>query len=298
MASYPDNLYLLPFDHRSSFIKAFFNNPKQLDAQQKKLIIQYKKYIFDGFLLALGYVKNPADCAIMIDEEFGLDIIKSAQHKNIIVALSTEKSGSKVFSLAYGNQFNKHILKIKPNLVKALVRYNPVNKQVNQTQLKRLKQLHDWCQDNSYKFMLESLIPPTPAQLKRFKNKRELYDAKLKPSLTVKMINEFRQAGIEPDIWKIEAFENQEDWPEIVDLIREKENTREVGIIMLGRGESFAKIKFWMNIAPKHLLNGFAVGRTVFLRPLLDFHHKKITKNQAIKQIAKNYLELVKYWQK
>ena len=299
MPGYCHHLYILPFDHRSSFARVFLGNFKKLDKKQIKLIKSYKQIIFDAFLLAIKHIIPADDCAIMIDDVFGADIIKSAQKKNITVCLPVEKSGQQQFSFEHGKNFDKYILNFQPQIVKALVRYNPNkdNKKNNLIQLKRLKKLNDWCRAKNYKFMLELLVPSTESNLKRARGKRENYDLRIRPQLTSRAISEFSQAAIWPDIWKIEAYEKQEDWQEIIDLIRD-DGRDEVAIIMLGRGESFAKVKSWMNIAPKHLLNGFAVGRTVFLRPLLDFHQKKIGKKQTIWQIAKNYLELIRYWEK
>lgn len=295
---YPKNLYVLPFDHRSSFIKTFVGNFKSLDKKQKKLISNYKQLIFNGFLTSLGYLKNPIDCAIMVDEDYGLNIIKTAKKKNIITCLPVEKSGQKSFAFQYGLEFNRHIEALRPDIVKALVRYNPVNKKINAGQLKKLAKLDKWCKEHSYKFMIEPLVPPTDGQLNKVNGKKEKYDAKIRPELTVRMIDQFHQNGIEPDIWKIEAFESDNDWHEVIDTIRDGGQRSEVAIIMLGRGESFAKVKTWMNQAPRHLLNGFAVGRTIFLRPLTDFHEKKISEKQAIIEIAKNYIELIRYWEK
>ena len=293
---YPKNLYILPFDHRSSFIKAFIGDIKNLDNKQKKLVSSYKKIIFEGFLMALGYVKNPIDCAVMVDEDYGLEIINLAKKKNITFCLPVEKSGQKNFDFQYSN-YDRHIEDIEPDIVKALLRYNPADKS-NQMQLKKLKQLDNWCKKNDYKFMLESLIPATLGQLKRVNNNQEKYDLKIRPDLTVRMVNELHIAGIEPDIWKIEAFETATDWHEVVETIRDGGKRAEVAIIMLGRGESFAKVKTWINEAPRHLLNGFAVGRTIFLRPLRDFHQRIISSKQTVTEIAKNYIELIRYWEK
>jgi len=297
MLGYPKNLYILPFDHRSSFIKTFIGAVKELDGQQKKLISDYKKIIFEGFLMSLGYVKNPVESAIMVDEDFGLEIIKLAKKKNIIICLPVEKSGQNNFAFQYGHDFSQHIQALKPDIVKALVRYNPADKKINQGQLEKIKELDSWCKDNSYKFMVESLVPPTPGQLKRARGRREVYDEKIRPALTLRMINEFHQAGIEPDIWKIEAFEHEDAWSETIDAICDGERSA-VAIIMLGRGESFAKVKTWMSLAPRHQLSGFAVGRTIFLRPLVDFHQKRISKKECMTEIAKNYIELIRYWEK
>src|SRR3989338_873850 len=298
MLGYPKNLYILPFDHRSSFIKTFIGAVKKLDNQQKKLISDYKKIIFEGFLMSLGYVKNPVESAIIVDEDFGLEIIKLAKKKNIIVCLPVEKSGQNNFAFQYGRDFSQHIQALKPDIVKALVRYNPADKKINHGQLEKIKELDSWCKDNGYKFMVESLVLPTPGQLKRARGKQEVYDEKIRPALTLRMINEFYQAGIEPDIWKIEAFEARRDWEEIIEIARNKERRKDVAIILLGRGEYFAEVKQWMSLAPRHQLNGFAVGRTIFLRPLIDFHQKRISKKECVTEIAKNYLELVKYWER
>ncbi len=295
MLGYPHKLYVLPFDHRSSFIKAFLGTSVELDKKQIKLIKQYKQVIWEAFLLALKYIDEPQACAILVDDEFGSEIIKQARKKNITVCLPVEKSGQKEFKFEHGREFSKAIEQIKPQIVKALVRYNPANKKINLNQLKRLKRLGDYCQQNDYKFMLELLVPPTASNLRRVRGKKENYDLKIRPALTLKAIKEFHQAGVEPDIWKIEAMESQAAWSELIDLIRDG-GRDEVGIIMLGRGESFAKVKQWMNLAPRHLLNGFAVGRTVFMRPLLDLHQHNIGRKWAIKQIARNYLELIRYW--
>lgn len=297
MLGYPHKLYVLPFDHRSSFIKAFLGQPKTLDKKQIKLIKQYKQIIFEAFLLSLKYVNEPKECAILVDEAFGGEIIKYARKKKITLCLPVEKSGQREFKFEHGRNFVRAIEQIKPQIVKALVRYNPANKKINLDQLKRLNKLSDYCHQNDYKFMLELLVPPTDSNLRRVKGKKENYDLKIRPTLTLKAIQEFHQAGVEPDIWKIEAMENQTDWAEVIDLVRDNGHD-EVAIIMLGRGESFAKVKQWMNLAPRHLLNGFAVGRTVFMRPLLDLHQQTIGRPWAVKQIAKNYLELIRYWER
>ncbi len=297
MPGYPHNIYVLPFDHRSSFIKAFLGQTTKLDKKQIKLIKQYKQIIFEAYVLALKYIDNPQDSAILVDETFGLEIIKAARKKKITFCLPMEKSGQKEFKFEHGRDFAKAIENIKPPIVKALVRYNPANRQTNLRQLKRLYKLSIYCQQHNYKFMLELLVPPSAANLRRVRGKKENYDLKIRPTLTLKAIQEFHQANVEPDIWKIEAMEKQADWPPIIESIRDN-GRDEVAIIMLGRGESFAKVKQWMNLAPRHLLNGFAVGRTVFMRPLLNLQQENISRKWAIKQIAKNYLELIRYWQR
>ncbi|NMB48450.1 DUF2090 domain-containing protein [Candidatus Kuenenbacteria bacterium] len=299
MLGYPKNLYLLPFDHRTSFIQTLFGPVKKLTSTQIKIIQNYKTLIFQAFLLAVKKAKFTAGLpAILVDEEFGLSILKSARKKKVAFLLPVEKSGQQIFAFAHGRNFGRVIQTLQPDIVKALVRSHPALKKENQIQLPRLATLSTWCRQNNFKLLVELLVPPTSADLKNFKNKREAFDRQLRPRLTVQVIKAFHAAGIEPDIWKIEALEKSSDWPKVIQSARAGTERQQVSIILLGRGESFAKVKSWFDVAPKRELNGFAVGRTVFLRPLIDLHSGKINKKQALRQIADNYLELVRYWQK
>ena len=67
-----------------------------------------------------------------------------------------------------------------------------------------------------------------------------------------------------------------------------------VSCIILGGGENDAKVHEWLATAasvPGFV--GFAVGRTVFWQPLVDWRAKKITREQAVDQMAKRYREFV-----
>ena len=116
---YNKSLFILPFDHRSSFSKIF---------QDKDSIVSAKWIIYEAFKKALsdGIPKDSA--AILVDEEFGDKILLDAKNNGFTTILTTEKSGQKEFTLEYGSEFAKHIEKYKPTFAKALIRYNPEDK--------------------------------------------------------------------------------------------------------------------------------------------------------------------------
>jgi 5-dehydro-2-deoxygluconokinase len=65
-----------------------------------------------------------------------------------------------------------------------------------------------------------------------------------------------------------------------------------VSCIVLGRGENEAKVDEWLSIAatvPGFV--GFAVGRTDFWQPVVDWRAHKITRDRAIIEIARHYRE-------
>ena len=143
------------------------------------------------------------------------------------------------------------------------------------------------------RFMFELLVPATPAQLDRFGGNKKEYDRDLRPELMVRAIPELQDAGIEPDVWKIEGIDRLEDCAKVVAAAR-REWRDGVGCIVLGRGEDDVKVRQWLKTAaavPGFI--GFAVGRTSFWGPLTDWKEGRIVREAAVSEIARRYREWV-----
>jgi hypothetical protein len=84
-----------------------------------------------------------------------------------------------------------------------------------------------------------------------------------------------QDAGVEPDVWKIEGLDGRALCEGIVSTVRRGGRDR-VGCIVLGRGEDDARVRSWLSTAAGvRGFTGFAVGRTTFWQPLLDWRAKK-----------------------
>lgn len=274
----PKSLFILPFDHRSTFLKQF-DNPKEL-----------KQIIYQGFELAIKSGKIPKDAAaILIDEQFGSKIIKDAAAKKYTVCVCVEKSGQDEFDFEYGQDFGQHLNQFRPAFAKALVRYNPEGDQeLNIRQRGRLKELNDFCKKESYQFLIEPLIPATEKQSAAVNGDKNRYDNETRPKLMIKMIEEMQKDGIEPDIWKIEGLENSKDYQNLMAQI--KKDGRKADAIVLGRGADDAQVEKWLIAGAKVPgIIGFAIGRTIFWQSLLDFKAGKISQVEAISQIYQKY---------
>ena len=267
-----NKLIILPFDHRSSFLKDILNKP------QKSRAREMKKMIFEAFL---SVIKNKKDFAVLVDEELGSDILINAKKLGIKICLPVEKSGQKELNLEFGNNFKGHIDKFSPDYVKILIRYNPHNTDINKRQLKVLKRLSQL----DYKIILELLVPPTPQE-----SLLPNYDKKIRYINTMKAIEEINEA-INVNIWKLEGF-NKKQWEGII-----KKTNKGSKIIFLGRGEDKKKVSNWMESAShfKEII-GFAIGRTIFLEPLKDYENKKISQEEAIEKIKLNFEYFVNLW--
>ena len=283
-------LYILPFDHRGTFTKMFGVKETELDQEKTNLLADYKHVIYEAFLKSIAAGVPKEKSAILVDEQFGAKIHEEAHAAGITHILTIEKSGQEEFDFEYGDKFAEHIEKFKPEYVKVLVRYNPANDPaLNKRQCQRLKTVSEFCKSNGYKFLFELLAIATPAQLSQVGDDQEKYEQTLRWQVMVDSIKEIQSHGIEPDIWKIEGLNDLTQMQAVVEIARSGGRS-EVGIVVLGRGESEEKVKVWLSVAAKIPgVVGFAVGRTVFKQPLIDLHENKISRDVASQKIADNF---------
>lgn len=292
---YDRPLYIQPFDHRGSFQSGLFGWKPPLNDPQTAEIAGSKQIIYDGFRSALAGGAPAEKAGILVDEQFGAAILRDAKAKGIATACPAEKSGQEEFDFEYGEDFARHIEAFDPTFCKVLVRYNPEgDRSLNQRQAGRLKRLSDYLSARSRgRFMLELLVPPEKPQLDALKGDKRAYDLQVRPHLMVEAIRELQKAGVEPDLWKIEGLDRREDCEAVVAAARAGGRDR-VGCIVLGRGENDQKVREWLGTARKVPgFIGFAVGRTVFWDPLVDWKGGKATREQAVAQIATRYREFV-----
>lgn len=287
---YTESLYLLPFDHRESYVAGMFHFKPPLTGDEHDRVTRSKRLIYDGFLEALGS-EVPAACAgILVDEEFGADILRDATSSGYVTAISVEKSGSDEFEFEYGDAFSAHLEAFKPTFAKVLVRYNPQgDAALNQRQTARLRLLSDYCQTAAQKFMFELLVPATKAQMERVQADKNAYDNQLRPGLMRQAIHALQDAGVEPDVWKIEGLDRREECEQLVETAR-RDGRGDIGCIVLGRGADETRVMDWLEAAaPVPGFIGFAVGRTTFWDAVAGFESKEITRQEAVSRIAERY---------
>ena len=292
---YDRALYVLPFDHRGSFQAKMFGWKSPLSETQTAEISRAKEIIYDGFNAAVADGLPQEKAGILVDEQFGSGILRDASSKNIITACPAEKSGQEEFDFEYGADFARHIKAFGPTFCKVLVRYNPRGDlALNTRQTTRLTRLSGFLADQSRsRFMFELLVPAEKTQLEKLNGDKATYDRELRPRLMVEAIEELQDAGVEPDLWKVEGLDRREDCESVVAAARAGGRDH-VGCIILGRGEDERKVQQWLGIAAKvRGFIGFAVGRTVFWDPLVAWRSKEATREQTVAAIAKRYREFV-----
>ncbi|MBE2318866.1 DUF2090 domain-containing protein [Solirubrobacter sp. CPCC 204708] len=294
---YDGKLYILAFDHRGSFQKKMFGIEGDPTPEETATITDAKKLIYEGMEKAVERGLDGKSAGVLVDEQFGGDIPELAKKHGLSLTMPAEKSGVDEFQFEYGDEFGAHIEKYDLLATKVLVRFNPDgDKEMNERQTKRLKQLADWLHENDRLFLFELLVPAEPAQLESVGGDADRYDAELRPELMRRAIEHFQNEGVEVDIWKIEGVDTREDAEMLAEQTRKGEGRENVKTVLLGRGASNEKVDQWLQAAaPVEGFIGFAIGRSIWWDPLKAYLDGGDRAEQAEK-IADNYLRFIKVY--
>jgi myo-inositol catabolism protein IolC len=285
-------LFMLAFDHRKS-IRPLFGIDGEPDAEGRERISAAKELVYDGLLSAAPRLPTGARPGLLVDEEFGTPVLERARETDVVAAVAVERSGQKEFRFEY-EDFGAHLERLRPELAKALVRYNTGgDRALNDRQLERLRVLSDRLAGlDGTDLLFELLVPPTPEQLAGLDGDTDRYDAELRPSLVRDAIEQIQDAGIEVAIWKIEGVEDTVDCESIAATCRR--GGRSADCLILGRGADEAKVEHWLTTAaPTPGFGGFAVGRTIWWDAVAAHLAGAADRPATVETIAGRYLHFV-----
>ena len=287
------SLFMLALDHRRS-LGPLFDISDEPGPRDTTRIGEAKGVIFDGLLAASARLGEGEIPGLLVDEQFGAQVLAGARTEPVVAAVACERSGQSEFQFEYGDDFGAHIERIDPELVKALVRFNPGgDAAVNDRQIRRLKRLSDWLGVRDRSLLLELLVPPEAHQLEAVENDRDRFDVELRPELVCQAVTELQDAGIDAAMWKIEGLEEPSDCERVADTCRRRGRDG-VGCLILGRGADESRVEHWLRVAaPVDGFQGFAVGRTIWWDAIAELLAGEVAREGAIATIADRYLHFV-----
>jgi myo-inositol catabolism protein IolC len=291
---YDKPLYILAFDHRGSFQKKFFGVAGEPNDEETARISDAKRVIYEGARRALDEGVDAETAGVLVDEQFGADIARDARGAGFRLAMPVEKSGQDEFDFQYDEEFGTHIEAFDPRFSKVLVRYNPEGDlEMNERQAVRLRRLGDWLHERDRTFLFELLVPATPEQIQAAGGDEAKWDSEDRPALMKTSIEELQDAGVEPDILKIEGIDRREDCETIAATTR-RDGRDGVACVVLGRGANDDAVDHWLRMGsgvPGYI--GFAIGRSIWWDPLKGFVDGNLGREEAAKQIAANYRRFI-----
>lgn len=292
----PDaDLFLLAMDHRHSLAKDVYGIGGTVTPADAERIAAGKELIFRGLLAALDRGAERSVTGVLVDERYGAEVAARARAAGLRLAMPIEASGHDWFTLEYGDlgqrTWLEHVERFSPDYVKVLVRDNPdFAAGDRRAQMDDLAVVSRTLREAGRTFLVELLVPATADQAGRLGAR---YDADLRPDLTVQVITEMQQAGVEPGIWKIEGLETAAAAARVV-AAAQQGGRGDVRCIVLGRDAPAERLDHWLEIAaPTPGFEGFAIGRSIWEEPLAGHLAGQLGADQLTGRVADNYLHYV-----
>jgi myo-inositol catabolism protein IolC len=120
-----DPLFILAMDHRASFAEVLLGiETGEPSDHQLARLREAKDLIYRGLSAAKSQLPF-GRAAVLVDEQFGSGVIRSAKQEAMILAIPIEASGQSWFTPQWGDAWLAHIERIAPEYEKVLVRDNP-----------------------------------------------------------------------------------------------------------------------------------------------------------------------------
>ena len=271
-----ERLLAFAFDHRSQFVEmAAANGKTEADIDRFKLI-------------ALQAVTETAashdGVGLLVDDRLGRSALHAASDHDIWIGRPIEQSG--VFPMAFeegpdlGSRLAEwpvtHCVKvlapIRADDPAELTAYNE----------REIVRLADACRRTGHEFLFE-IISGNNGKAAA-------------PDQILCLMRRYYDLGVAPDWWKLEPVEDREFWKAAGDIVRANDPHLQ-GIIVLGKEmpeEHLCRVLAIARTEP--LVNGFAIGRTIFSEAAQAWFAGEIDDNAAQQMMTAVYGQLIEAW--
>ncbi|OBY28525.1 bifunctional 5-dehydro-2-deoxygluconokinase/5-dehydro-2-deoxyphosphogluconate aldolase [Leisingera sp. JC1] len=263
------------FDHRLQLEEMAGYTPEKGSA--------FKQLCLDA---ALAVQDGQPGYGILCDNRIGRAALHRASGSGLWIGRPCEWPGSRPLELEpeLGDDCGGLGEWARENVVKLLVFCHPDDTlEMRARQKVTVKRLFTAARRNRLEFLLE-IIPSKVGPV----------DA----GTTAALIQEFYDAGIFPDWWKLEPFRTEEAWEQAAAAItRNDPHTR--GIVVLGLDAPEAELAESFALAARQpLVKGFAVGRTIFGDAVRAWMQGEMSDEAAVAQMTGRFTRLCGIWDK
>ena len=282
------SLAVLAFDHRAQFeeMAARHDAPPTRIAEFKLLVARAAEH---GHLQARTkhLSRRPAQAfpaaGVLVDGRFGEDVLPPLTGIGWWIARPVERPGSRPLEFEDGANIGL-ALRTWPqeHVVKCLVSHHPDDDAaLAAQQIARVAALADACSATGHELLLE-VIPPRDMPA----DERTLSRA----------LQQFYEAGIKPDWWKLPPPADAAAWQYIDDVIN-AHDPRCRGVLLLGLEASEQALSQGFRVAAgQPLCKGFAVGRSLFADAASAWFAGTLDDTGVVDQIAARYERLIQLW--
>ncbi|MDF0598521.1 bifunctional 5-dehydro-2-deoxygluconokinase/5-dehydro-2-deoxyphosphogluconate aldolase [Psychromarinibacter halotolerans] len=267
------SLKTFAFDHRAQL--------EEMDGYTPEKGSAFKELCLEAAIKVQG---GNGGFGILCDNRIGRAALHRASGSGLWIGRPAELPGSRPigFEPDLGPDLGRLREWARENVVKLLVFCHPDDDAATRAlQEDRVRRLFTAARRNGLEFLLE-VIP-----------------SKVGPvddTTTAVLIQQFYDAGVYPDWWKLEPFRTAAAWEAAVAAI-ERNDPRTRGIVVLGLDAPEAELAESFALAARQpLVKGFAVGRTIFGDAARAWMTGAMSDADAVALMAARYAKLCETW--
>jgi 5-dehydro-2-deoxygluconokinase len=266
-------LRVFAFDHRLQF--------EEMDGATPEKIGAFKQLCLEA---ALEVQAGRNGYGILCDSRLGRRALHAASGTGLWIGRPADLPGARPLELEpeLGSDCGQLVEWARENVVKVLCFCHPDDAAgVRSSQEATVRRLFEAARRNRLEFLLE-IIPSKVGPV----DDRGV----------ATLIQQFYDAGICPDWWKLESMVSESSWRNVVDAIeRNDRHTR--GVVVLGLDAHEADLVASFKVAARFdLVKGFAVGRTIFGDAARSWLRGEISDGDAVANMARRYARLCEIW--
>ncbi len=220
---------------------------------------------------------------MLLDGKYGREALFRALDHDFWIGRPVEEPGSRPLDFEFGGSLGAKLQEWPlAHTIKCLCFYHPDDPpELKSRQERELLRLHDAARTLGRELLIEIIASK---------------NGPVHDDTVARVLERLYDIGVKPDWWKLEGQASVAAWDKVARVIEANDPLCR-GIMLLGLEAPEEDLAQAFGIA-RHcgLVRGFAVGRTIFVEPALEWFAGRIDDRQAIERMASAFARLCELW--
>src|SRR5271166_4587880 len=220
---------------------------------------------------------------MLLDGKYGREALFRALDHDLWIARPVEEPGSRPLDFEFGGSLGAKLEEWPvAHTIKCLCFYHPDDApEMKAEQERELLRLHDAARTLGRELLLEIIASK---------------NGPVHDDTTARVVERLYAIGVKPDWWKLEGQPSGAAWAEVARAVKEGDPLCR-GIMLLGLEAPEDDLAQAFALARDcDIVKGFAVGRTIFVEPAVDWFAGRIGDREAVGRMADAFARLCALW--
>jgi 5-dehydro-2-deoxygluconokinase len=272
----PPDLMALAIDHRAQLEKIADDA-----GAPRERIARFKRLAVDA---AAEVAAERPGFGMLLDGKYGREALFRAADHNFWIGRPVEEPGSRPLDFEFGGSLGAKLIEWPiGHTIKCLCFYHPDDApEMKARQERELLRLYDAARTIGRELLIEIIASK---------------NGEIAADTVSRVLDRLYAIGVKPDWWKLEGQASAAAWDNVAAVIEARDPWCR-GIMLLGLEAPEQELADAFRIARGcALVRGFAVGRTIFVDPALNWFAGRIDDAEAVRGMAESFARLCALWQ-